>query len=86
MWQRVLAILITIVGLLLAVLGVVSEYDDYIRPAGGLIMLAGIVWLYRQPVADAPHKGDIPPLRWYQSPILWIPIIGIIIFLISLML
>ncbi|WP_404399415.1 hypothetical protein LG288_06975 [Idiomarina seosinensis] len=84
MWQRVLAIILIIIGLLMAVLGVVSEQDTTIRLVGALLLLVGIVWLYRQPSAKKSHSGDIPPLRWYQSPIVWIPIIGIILFLISL--
>lgn len=84
MWQRVLAILITIVGLLLAVLGVVSDENTTVRAVGAVIMLIGIIWLYRQPMPESKAPNDVPPLRWYQSPILWIPIVGIIIFLISL--
>ncbi|MGM0481857.1 MAG: hypothetical protein ACQEQZ_08000 [Pseudomonadota bacterium] len=84
MWQRVSAIVIIIIGLLMAVLGVVSEQDTTIRLLGALLLLVGIVWLYRQPLAPKNHSGDTPPLRWYQSPIVWIPIVGIIIFLISL--
>jgi drug/metabolite transporter (DMT)-like permease len=84
MWQRVSAILITIIGLLMAVLGVVSENDSSIRIIGAVIMLAGVIWLYRQPLPSKQHSGDIPPLRWYQSPLLWIPIIAIVLFLISL--
>ncbi|RUO77766.1 hypothetical protein [Idiomarina seosinensis] len=85
MWQRVFAILVVIVGLLMAVLGVVSEeLDTYIRSLGALIMLVGIIWLYRQPSSRLEREGEVPPLRWYQSPILWVPIVGIIIFLISL--
>ena len=84
MWQRVLAILITIIGLLLAVLGVVSDEDTTVRAIGAGIMLIGVIWLYRQPTSGSTLSGNKPPLRWYQSPILWVPIIGIILFLISL--
>ena len=84
MWQRVLAILVTITGLLLAVLGVVSDEDTTVRLIGAAIMLVGIIWLYRQPAPRSKSPDEVPPLRWYQSPILWVPIIGIGLFLISL--
>ncbi|ASG65597.1 MULTISPECIES: hypothetical protein [Idiomarina] len=85
MWQRVLALLILIAGLLMAVLGVVSDNDTNVRLAGAALMLVGIIWLYRQPtLSSLDTKGQTAPLKWYQSPILWIPIIAIIIFIISL--
>lgn len=84
MWQRVLAILILIVGLLMAVLGVVSEYDTNVRLAGAALMLVGIIWLYRQPTLQSLNRKETPVLKWYQSPLLWVPVIAIVFFIISL--
>ncbi|WP_417437882.1 hypothetical protein [Idiomarina sp.] len=84
MWQRVLALLILIVGLLLAVLGVVSDNDTPVRLTGAVLMLIGIIWLYKQPTLQSLNRTDKPILKWYQSPIIWIPIIAIILFIISL--
>lgn len=84
MWQRVSALLIVIVGLLMAVLGVVSDNDTNVRLSGAVLMLIGIIWLYKQPTLTSLNRTDKPILKWYQSPILWIPIIAVIFFIISL--
>lgn len=85
MWQRVAAVLMTIAGLMMAVLGVVSEDDSTIRSLGVAILVGGVIWLYSQrKPKQRPDTETVPPLRWYQSPILWVPIIGIVIFIISL--
>ncbi|KPD22458.1 MULTISPECIES: hypothetical protein [Idiomarina] len=84
MWQRVLALLILIAGLLMAVLGVVSDNDTNVRLSGAVLMLIGIIWLYKQPTLKSLNRTDKPTLKWYQSPILWVPVIAIILFIISL--
>lgn len=85
MWQRVLALLILIVGLLMAVLGVVSENDTSVRLAGAALMLISVIWLYKQPTLSSLDRTDKPVLKWYQSPIIWVPIIAAVLFLISLL-
>ena len=84
MWQRVLALLILIAGLLMAVLGVVSDNDTNIRLSGAVLMLIGIIWLYKQPTLKSLNRTDKPTLKWHQSPLLWVPVIAIIFFIISL--
>ena len=61
MWQRVLALLILIVGLLLAVLGVVSDNDTPVRLTGAVLMLIGIIWLYKQPTFYSRLTARINP-------------------------
>lgn len=84
MWQRVTAIVLLIVGLLLAVLGVVSEFDTIIRLTGAGLMLVALIWLYRLPTFNKLNEQSKQPLKWYQSPIVWVPVIGIIIYCVSL--
>lgn len=86
MLQRVLALLVLIAGLLMAVLGVVSDNDTNVRLAGAALMLIAIIWLYQQPTLKSlDTQGHSAPLKWYQSPILWVPIIAVVLFIISLL-
>ncbi|RUO81485.1 hypothetical protein CWI84_01640 [Idiomarina tyrosinivorans] len=86
MLKRMLPLLLLIAGLLVALLGTLSEHADVIRLVGAALMLVGIIWLYRMPAQQQQHQeaSQSAPLRWYQSPVLWVPVAAVVVLLMSL--
>ncbi|GAB3293805.1 hypothetical protein [Pseudidiomarina andamanensis] len=85
---RISALAIMVLGILLAVLAPANEAASSYRQLGVVLLVVGAVWLLRQKRPEpAPEKTSAPyqqpVLKWYQSPILWVPIIAIIIAILS---
>ncbi|PHR65884.1 MAG: hypothetical protein COA51_03810 [Idiomarina sp.] len=85
---RISALAVIVLGILLAVLAPAGEAISSYRQLGVVLLVIGVVWLLRQkrpePKAEAnPEPYQQPVLKWYQSPILWVPVIAIIIAILS---
>lgn len=85
---RISALAIIVAGILLAVLAPAGETVSAYRQLGVVLIVIGALWLLRQKRPEAKQEMNSEPyqqpvLRWYQSPILWVPIIAAILALVS---
>ncbi|RWU11566.1 hypothetical protein EGC76_04695 [Pseudidiomarina gelatinasegens] len=85
---RISALAIIIAGVLLAVLAPAGETVSSYRRLGVVLLVVGAVWLLRQKRPEAQREANQQPfqqpvLKWYQSPIFWVPVIAAIIALLS---
>ncbi|CUA85073.1 hypothetical protein [Pseudidiomarina woesei] len=85
---RIAALAVIVSGILLLVLAPAGDAVSSYRILGFILMGSGIGWLVsqRRPEPQAPQQQQSyqqPVLRWYQSPILWVPIIAALLGLIS---
>lgn len=85
---RISALTIIVAGILLAVLAPAGETLSSYRQLGVVLIVVGAVWLLRQKrpeanpeVSSEPYQQ--PVLQWYQSPILWVPVIAVVLALVS---
>ena len=78
--SRIGALAVIVIGILFVVLAV-SSY----RQLGAVVMVIGIYWLLRQRrnVVDSEQDGEFvrQQLHWYQSPVVWMPVIVIILII-----
>lgn len=81
--KRLAALALIVSGILLVVLA--NQ-----RWLGLSLLVFGVAWFILQPTAaitgpegQTQPLGSQEPLKWYQSPILWLPIIVIIIAVLS---
>jgi len=75
---RLAAIAVIILGLLLVVLAPAGGSTGSWRIVGALLLVGGAIWLVKQPkpeVSASTPRAETPPMQWYQSPILWVPVI-----------
>ncbi|HET8816524.1 MAG TPA: hypothetical protein VFM61_03645 [Pseudidiomarina sp.] len=82
--KRLGAIALIIAGLLLAVLTPAGDDSGLWRNIGVGLLIGGAVWLIRQPstTVDANvERQETKSLTLAQSPILWLPIIIIVVAL-----
>ncbi|PTB89799.1 hypothetical protein C9928_02235 [Pseudidiomarina aestuarii] len=82
--KRLGAIALIIAGLLLAVLTPAGDDSGVWRNVGVGLLIAGTVWLIRQPSAPVDanaEREETKPITLAQSPILWLPIIIIVVAL-----
>lgn len=89
--KRLAALGIMVLGLLLGVLAPAGGTTNSWRIVGLMLLIIGVVWLIRQPKPAAPTAADEPyerppELQWYQSPILWVPVIIVILGVLTLIL
>lgn len=88
--KRIGALALIVAGLLSAVLGPAGENTASWRWLGLFLLLLGVYFLLGQRASSeqraeaAQQHTTTPPLKWYQSPILWVPIVGAIVFLVAL--
>lgn len=85
---RISALAIMVAGVLLAVLTPASEATSSYRQLGVVLLIIGAVWLLRQkrperPAEVAREPFQRPVMKWYQSPLLWVPIIAAVLALLS---
>ncbi|RUO55461.1 hypothetical protein [Pseudidiomarina homiensis] len=85
--KRILAIALIVAGVVTAVLA--SKDAGSVRWMGLFLLVSGIYFLVSQKASpeqreQAAQQRDItPPIKWYQSPILWVPVAALIIALVS---
>ncbi|EKE86837.1 hypothetical protein [Idiomarina xiamenensis] len=86
-WRTVIPLLLLVAGLVTAALN--SAYEMKIIGAAAAAIAA--VWLAASRIGKKDEQRQRAntsqkPLQWYQSPLVWIPIIAIIGYLLSLLL
>jgi len=81
--KRLGALGIMVLGLLMAVLAPAGGSTDSWRIVGFLLLAVGIIWLIKQPNKDAQQVADEyqrpAELKLVQSPLLWVPIVIIVL-------
>ncbi|MGQ4275677.1 hypothetical protein ACQ5ES_01290 [Pseudidiomarina sp. E22-M8] len=88
--KRIGSLAVIVAGLLAAVLAPAGGNTASWRWFGLFLVVLGVYFLLgqkttaEQRTVAAQQRSDTPPLRWYQSPILWVPIIVAIIAILSL--
>lgn len=84
---RIAALAVIVSGILLLVLAPAGDAVSSYRILGFILMGAGVAWLVSQrrpePQTQQQQPYQQPVLRWYQSPILWVPIIAVVLGLLS---
>lgn len=87
---RIAALAVIVSGLLLGVLSPAGDSTGNWRLLGLGLLIAGVVWLLSQkqaPIQERqPEPYEAPVMQWYQSPILWVPIIIALVAILSLLL
>lgn len=85
---RIAALAVIVVGLLLGVLSPAGTDTNTWRLVGVGLLIVGVVWLLSQkqaPIQERqPEPYEAPVMKWYQSPILWVPIIIAVVAIVSL--
>ncbi|RUO62145.1 hypothetical protein [Pseudidiomarina insulisalsae] len=88
--KRIAALAIMVIGVLSAVLA--PEGETVVRWVGIFLLIVGVYFLVTQKASSeqrqhtAQQRTDVPPLRWYQSAILWVPVVAIIIGILAFIL
>ncbi|SFR38254.1 hypothetical protein SAMN04488070_0270 [Pseudidiomarina maritima] len=85
---RISALAIIVLGILLAVLAPAGEATSSYRQLGVVLLVIGVVWLLRQKRPEPATEERVEPyqrpvLKWYQSPILWVPVVAAVIAILS---
>lgn len=85
---RISALAIIVLGILLAVLAPAGEATSSYRQLGVVLLVVGAVWLLRQKRPEPTTEEHVEPyrqpvLKWYQSPILWVPVVAAVIAILS---
>ena len=85
---RIAALAVIVSGILLLVLAPAGDAVSSYRILGFILMGAGGGWLVSQRRPEPSSQPQQQPyqqpvLRWYQSPILWVPIIAVVLGLLS---
>lgn len=87
---RIGALAVIVCGLLLGVLSPAGDSTGNWRLLGLGLLIVGVVWLLSQkqaPIQERqPEPYEAPVMLWYQSPILWVPIIIAVVAILSLLL
>jgi MFS family permease len=88
--SRIAALAVIVSGLLLGVLSPAGTDSNNWRWLGLGLLIIGVMWLISQrqaPIAERqPEPYQAPVMKWYQSPILWVPIIIAVVAILSLLL
>ncbi len=83
--SRIGALAVIVIGILFVVLAPAGEAVSSYRQLGAVVMVIGIYWLLRQRrnVVDSEQDGEFvrQQLHWYQSPVVWMPVIVIILII-----
>jgi len=86
--SRIAALAVIVAGLLLGVLSPAGTDTNNWRLLGVGLLIVGVVWLLSQkqaPIQERqPEPYEAPVMKWYQSPILWVPIIIAVVAILSL--
>ncbi|CAB0150224.1 hypothetical protein PSI9734_00784 [Pseudidiomarina piscicola] len=88
--KRISSLAVIVAGLLAAVLAPAGGNTASWRWFGLFLILLGVYFLLgqrstaEQRTVAAQQRSETPPLRWYQSPILWVPVIAAVLAVISL--
>lgn len=85
---RIGALAVMVSGILMVVLAPAGDAVSSYRILGALLLGGGIAWLLSQkhPAAEVEQSAQPyqqPVLKWYQSPIVWVPIIAAVLAFIS---
>jgi len=85
---RIGALAVIVSGILLVVLAPAGDAVSSYRMLGAILLGSGVAWLLLQkrpqaPVAQQAQPYQQPLLKWYQSPIIWVPIIAAVLAFIS---
>lgn len=85
---RIAALAVIVSGILLLVLAPAGDAVSSYRILGFVLMGAGAGWLVSQRQPDAAVQQQQQPyqqpvLHWYQSPIIWVPLIAAVLGLLS---
>lgn len=87
--RRIAALAVIISGLLLGVLSPAGENNGNWRLLGLALLIVGVVWLLRQKPLPVDKQSlepyQAPVMQWYQSPLLWLPIIIAVVAIVSLL-
>lgn len=88
--KRIAALAVIILGLLLGVLTPAGGSSTSWKFFGLALIIFGVIWLFNQSRPPRRTKGEAEPykapeLKWYQSAILWVPVIIIVLFLLTLL-
>lgn len=85
--KRLAAIAVMILGLLMAVLAPAGGNVESWRIVGFSLLAVGIIWMIKQPQKPQREAGDSyerpPEMKLIQSPILWVPIIIVVLGLLT---
>ncbi|KFZ29982.1 MULTISPECIES: hypothetical protein [Pseudidiomarina] len=90
--KRIGALAVIVAGLLAAVLAPAGGNTASWRWFGLFLLVLGVYFLLGQTTTAeqrqqaASERNETPPLQWYQSPILWVPVAAVIIAVLSLIL
>ncbi|MDN7124076.1 hypothetical protein [Pseudidiomarina terrestris] len=89
--KRIGSLAVIVAGLLSAVLAPAGGNTASWRWFGLFLIVLGVYFLLgqkaspEQRTAEAQKRKDNPPLRWYQSPILWVPVVAAILAILSML-
>ncbi|MFC0445086.1 hypothetical protein ACFOD1_09365 [Pseudidiomarina halophila] len=89
--KRIGSLAVIVAGLLAAVLAPAGGNTASWRWFGLFLIVLGVYFLLgqkttdEQRTAEAEQRAESPPLRWYQSPILWVPVIVAVVAILSLL-
>ncbi|MDX1705687.1 hypothetical protein [Pseudidiomarina sp.] len=88
--KRISALAVIIVGLLLGVLTPAGGNSTSWKFFGVALIIFGVIWLFNQRRPPRRIKGEAEPyeapvMKWYQSAILWVPVLIVVLFLLSLL-
>lgn len=89
--KRIGSLAVIVAGLLSAVLAPAGGNTASWRWFGLFLIVLGVYFLLGQKAtpeqrsAAAEQRANTPPMRWYQSPILWVPVVAAILAVLSLL-
>ncbi|SDB10725.1 hypothetical protein SAMN02927930_00409 [Pseudidiomarina indica] len=83
---RIGALAVIVTGILFAVLAPAGEAVSSYRQVGVVLLALGVFWLLRQHRTTATDDSQEPferrPLKWYQAPVVWMPVIVILLIVV----
>ncbi|MEX1220619.1 MAG: hypothetical protein WEA82_00730 [Idiomarina sp.] len=85
--KRLAALAVMVLGLLMAVLAPAGGSTDSWRIVGFALLAVGIIWMIKQPQKPQRQAGEEyerpPEMTLIQSPLLWVPIIIVVLGLLT---